>query len=375
MIEALITELTQLEDPRCDWQVEHKLIDVLVIAVCAVIGEAESFEDIALYGHCKHEWLKRFLALPNGIPSHDTFRRVLMLVDPDRFERCFLGWVRAVFQQESAAAPRQIAIDGKTVRRSFDRKHGRSPLHLVSAFATEHGLVLAQRATEEKRGELTVLPDLLDGLDLHGCLVSLDALACRPEVAEQITARGGTYLLALKGNQKKVHAEVKRWFEANAFSRDALLRPYFDAFDDSHGRSVRRRVFACTELEPFTAAQRWPGLAVVLAIENIRGINGSGKVAAKIRYYLSSSKLPPDQLAVAIRSHWAIENGLHWVLDVGFNEDASRVRERRAARNLALLRKVALNLARADTSLKASLKGKRKSAAWDNAFMATLIAG
>ena len=226
-----------------------------------------------------------------------------------------------------------------------------------------------------KRGELTVLPDLLDGLDLRGCLVSLDALACQPEIAAQIADRGGDYLLALKGNQNKAHAEVKRWFEANAFALGGSLRPCFDAFDDGHGRLVRRRVFACTELEPLAAVQRWRGLTAVLAIENIRGINGSGKVTAEIRYYLSSSKLPPTQLATAIRSHWAIENGLHWVLDVGFNEDASRVRERNAARNLALLRKIALNFARANTTLKASLKGKRKSAAWDNDFMATLIAG
>jgi predicted transposase YbfD/YdcC len=374
MLEALISKFAQIEDPRCDWRVEHKLLDILVIAVCAVIGEAESFEDIALYGRGKRDWLQRFLELPNGIPSHDTFRRVLMLIDPEHFERCFLDWVRSVFRSD-AAAPRQIAIDGKTVRRSFDRRNGHSPLHLVSAFAVEHGLVLAQRATEAKRGELTVLPSLLDGLDLRGCLVSLDALACRPEIGGQITGRGGDYLLALKGNQKKAHAEVKRWFEANAFSLGGSLRPCFDAFDDGHGRLVRRRVFACTELEPLAAARRWPGLTAVLAIENIRGINGSGKVTAEIRYYLSSSKLPPIQLAAAIRSHWAIENGLHWVLDVGFNEDASRVRERNAARNLALLRKIALNFARANTTLKASLKGKRKSAAWDNDFMATLIAG
>jgi predicted transposase YbfD/YdcC len=374
MLEALISQFAQIEDPRCDWRVEHKLLDILVIAVCAVIGEAASFEDIALYGRCKQDWLQRFLALPGGIPSHDTFRRVLMLIDPEHFERCFLDWVRSVFRSD-AAAPRQIAIDGKTVRRSFERRNGRSPLHLVSAFAVEHGLVLAQRATDAKRGELTVLPDLLDGLDLRGCLVSLDALACRPAVAEQITARGGDYLLALKGNQKKAHAEVKHWFEANAFALGGSLRPCFDAFDDGHGRLVRRRVFACTELEPLTALQRWPGLAAVLAIENIRGVNGSGKVTAEIRYYLSSSKLPPAQLATAIRSHWAIENQLHWVLDVGFNEDLSRVRERTAARNLALLRKIALNFARTDKTLKASLKGKRKSAAWDNDFMATLIAG
>src|SRR4051812_4581048 len=374
MLEALINTFAQLEDPRCDWRVEHKLLDILVIAVCAVIGEAESFEDIALYGRCKRDWLQRFLELRGGIPSHDTFRRVLMLIDPERFEGCFLDWVRSVFRPD-AGAPRQIAIDGKTVRRrSFDRRNSRSPLHLVSAFAVEHGLVLAQRATDAKRGELSVLPDLLDGLDLRGCLVSLDALACRSEIAGQITDRGGDYLLALKGNQTKAHAEVRRWFEANAFSLGGSLRPCCDAFEDGHGRLVRRRVFACTELEPLAAARRWPGLTAVLAIENVRGINGSGKVTAQIRYYLSSSKLPPTQLT-AIRSHWAIKNSLHWVLDVGFNEDTSRVRERTAARNLALLRKIALNFARANTTLKASLKSKRKSAAWDNDFMATLIAG
>jgi hypothetical protein len=173
-----------------------------------VLGEAESFEDIALYGRCKREWLEGFLALPNGIPSHDTFRRVLMLVDPDTFERSFLDWVRAVFRPEEGG-PRQVAVDGKTVRRSFDRRHGRSPLHLVSAYATEGGIVLAQRATETKGGELAVLPELLDGLDLAGCLVSLDALACQPAIAERVVARGGDYLLALKGNRRKAHAEVR----------------------------------------------------------------------------------------------------------------------------------------------------------------------
>ena len=374
MLEALISEFEAIEDPRCDWKVEHRLVDILVIAVCAVVGEAESFEDIALYGRCKQDWLRGILELRGGIPSHDTFRRVLTLIDPDRFEDCFLDWVRAVFQPD-AAAPRQIAIDGKTVRRSFDRQNGRSPLHLVSAFATEHGLVLAQRATDSKGGELGVLPELLDGLDLRGCLVSLDALACRPAVAEQITARGGDYLLALKANRKKAHAAVQDWFATQAFGRGAPLRACFDAFDESHGRLVRRRVFACADPGALPVLAGWPGLTTVLAVENIRSINGTGKVTAVIRYYLSSSKQPPEQLAVAIRRRWMIENGLHWVLDVGFNEDASRVRERTAARNLALLRRIALNLARADTTLKASLKGKRESAVWDDSFMATLVKG
>jgi hypothetical protein len=168
MLEALITAFAPIQDPRCDWKVEHKLLDILVIAVCAVLAQAESFEDIALDGRGKRNWLRRFLELPGGIPSHDTFRRVLMLVDPARVERCFLDWVRTVFRPE-AQGPRQIAIDGKTVRRSFDRQNGRSPLHLVSAFAVEHGLVLAQRAVGTKRGEPTALPALLDGLDLRGC--------------------------------------------------------------------------------------------------------------------------------------------------------------------------------------------------------------
>jgi predicted transposase YbfD/YdcC len=246
---------------------------------------------------------------------------------------------------------------------------------LVSAYATEHGLVLAQRAAEEKKGELTVLPELLDGLDLRGCLVSLDALGCRPEIAGRIVGRGGDYLLTLKGNQRKVHAEVRDWFAANAFALGASLRPCFDAFDDGHGRLVRRRVFACPDVDVLATLKDWPGLAAVLAVETIRGVNGKGKVTAEIRHYLSSAKLPPEVLAAAIRNHWRVESGLHWVLDVGFREDASRVRERNAARNLALLRRIALNLVRADTTLKASLKGKRKYAGWDNAFMAALIAG
>ena len=374
MLEALVAQFASLQDPRCEWRVEHKLVDILVIAVCAVLGEAESFEDIALYGRCKRDWLQRFPELPGGIPSHDTFRRVLMLIDPDRFERCFLGWVRSAFGPDTGTA-RQIAIDGKTVRRSFDRKRGRSPLHLVSAYATERGLVLAQRATETKGGELAVLPELLDGLDLKGCLVSLDALACQPPVAGQIASRGGDYLITLKGNQKKAHAEVRDWFASNAFALGASLRPCFDAFDDSHGRLVRRRVFACPDVSVFAALRDWPNLAAVLAVETIRGVNGTGKITAEIRHFVSSAQVPPETLAIAIRRHWCVENGLHWVLDVGFREDASPVRDRNAARNLALLRKIALNFARADGSPKTSLKGRRKSAAWDDGFMAALIAG
>jgi hypothetical protein len=252
MLEALITEFETTEDPRCGWKVEHRLLDILVIAVCAVLGEAESFEDIALYGRCKEGWLRQFLVLPNGIPSHDTFRRVLALVDPNAFERCFLGWGRAVFRSDEGA-PRQVAIDGKTVRRSFDRRKGRSPLHLVS----------------------------------------LDALACRPEIAARVVGRGGDCLLTRKGNQRKAHAEVKAWFAANAFAPGAPLRPFFDMYDDGHGRLVRRQVFACPAVGAFGPLADWPDLRAVLAVETIRGVNGKGKVTAEIRHYLSSQRQAP----------------------------------------------------------------------------------
>ena len=375
MIENLVEQFAALDDPRCPGKVDHRLVDVLVIAVCAVVAEAETFEDIALYGRCKQPWLRGFLELPGGIPSHDTFRRVLMLIDPEAFECCFLAWVHEAFRQDPADAPEQIAVDGKVVRHSFDRRRDRSPLHLVSAYATGRGLVLAQCAADGKGGEPTALPTLLDGLHLDGCLVSLDALSCRREVASHIVSRGADYLLTLKGNQGKVHSEVQAWFAEHAFDRGADLRPCFDAFDDTHGRLVRRRVFACPDAGCFATLRDWPGIATVLATETIRGVNGTGVVTAEIRHYLSSSTAPPEVLAQAIRRHWAIENGQHWVLDVDFGEDRSRVRDRNAARNLAVLRRIALDLLRTDTSLRASLKGKRKTAAWDDAFMARLLRG
>ena len=378
MIEGLVEQFATLEDPRCPGKIEHRLVDILVIAVCAVVAEAETFEDIALYGRCKEAWLRGFLDLPGGIPSHDTFRRVFMLIDPDAFERCFLSWVRAVFRTqggEEPAGPEQIAVDGKLIRHSFDRRHGRSPLHLVSAYATGRGLVLAQHAVDHTGGEPAALPVVLEGLQLDGCLVSLDALSCRRDVAAHILTRGADYLLTLKANQGRIHDEVRAWFARHAFAPEADLRPCADGFDDTHGRLVRRRVFARPDTSCFTTLRDWPGLTTVLASETIRGVTGTETVTAEVRYDLSSSTAPPERLAQAIRRHWSIENGQHWVLDVTFGEDRSRVRERGAARNLALLRRIALDLLRADASLKASVKGRRKVAAWDDAYMTRLLRG
>ncbi len=370
-IENLAQYFRTIEDPRCSGKVEHRLRDILVIAVCAVIACADSWDDIALYGRSKLAWLRTFLELPNGIPSHDTFRRVFMLIDPDAFETGFTAWVGSLL---SGFEREVVAIDGKTVRRSFDRGREQSPLHVVSAWASEQGLVLGQRSVDGKSNEITAVPELLDQLALQNSIVTLDAMGCQTAIAENILARGGDYLLALKGNHKLAHAAVVEHFDQHCFARGAPGRADCDAFDDTHSRLVRRRVFASTDAAVLDALSGWPGLRTVLAVESIRSLNSAPtKVGSEIRYFLSSCPDSPAVLGQAIRSHWSVENALHWVLDVTFREDDSRVRDRTAARNLALLRKIALNIVGQDKTTKASLRGKRKKAAWNDAYMLKLL--
>ena len=375
MIDKLVEHFSELEDPRCPGKVEHRLIDILVIAVCAVIACAESWEDIALYGRSKLAWLRQFLALPNGIPSHDTFRRVFMLIDPDVFEVNFTAWVRALAIPVPPGEPEVVAIDGKTLRRSFDRGRDLAALHVVSAWASEQRLVLGQRRVDGKSNEITAIPELLKVLALENTLVTLDAMGCQKAIAQRILDRQADYLLVLKANHGTAYEAVRGYGDTHCFQRNAALRPVFDAFDDSHGRLVRRRVFVCPEAATLEALGEWPGLRTVLAVESIRSINGSGKVEAEIRYFLSSFAGDPQVLAQAIRRHWSIENSLHWVLDVTFREDDSRVRDPTAARNFALLRKMALNLVSQDRTTKASLRAKRKKAAWNDAYMQQLLRG
>ncbi len=371
-IESLGQFFNAIEDPRCSGKVEHRLVEVLVIAVCAVIACAESWNDIALYGRSKLAWLRTFLELANGIPSHDTFRRVFMLIDPDAFEAGFAAWVGSL----AAGFEREVvAIDGKTVRRSFDHGREQSALHVVSAWASEQGLVLGQRCVDGKSNEITAVPELLDQLALQNSIVTLDAMGCQTAIAEKILARGGDYLLTLKGNHPLAHAAVVEHFDQRCFRVGAPHRADCDAFDDTHGRLVRRRVFASTEAAALDALNGWPGLHTVLAVESIRSVNSAPKVEAEIRYFLSSCPDSPAVLGQAIRSHWAVENALHWVLDVTFREDDSRVRDRTAARNLALLRKIALNIVGRDTASKASVRARRKKAAWNDAYMLKLLVG
>src|SRR5829696_9053172 len=255
-IESLVRHLGVVEDPRCQGNIDHRLIDILVIAVCAVIACAESWDDIALYGRSKLAWLRTFLELPNGIPSHDTFRRVFMLIDPDAFERGFAAWVGSLVD---GFAREVIAIDGKTLRRSFDRRRERSPLHLVSAWASEQGLVLGQRRVHETSNEITAIPELLDQLALENSIVTLDAMGCQTAIAEQILARGADYLLVLKANHPLGYEAVVKHVDQACFRRGAC-----DTFDEAHGRLVRRRVFASTEAASLEALSTWPNLHTVL---------------------------------------------------------------------------------------------------------------
>jgi predicted transposase YbfD/YdcC len=371
-IERLVGHFGTIEDPRCRGKVEHRLTDILVIAVCAVIARAESWDDIALYGRSKLAWLRTFLALPNGIPSHDTFRRVFMLIDPDAFEAGFTAWAGSL----AAGFERDVvAIDGKTLRRSFDRKRGHAPPHLVSAWASEQDLVLGQRCVDGKSNKITAIPELLDRLALRNSIVTVDAIGCQTAIAERILARGADYLLTLKANHPLAYQAVAEHFEQHCFRRGAPGRADCDAFDDTHGRLVRRRVFASTQAAELEALSAWPGLRTVLAVEAIRSVNGTAKVEAEIRYFLSSCRDDAATLGRAIRTHWGIENALHWVLDVTFREDDSRVRDRRAACNLAVLRRIAVNLVGRDRSAKASVRARRKKAAWNDDYMLRLLAG
>jgi predicted transposase YbfD/YdcC len=368
----LAEHFSELEDPRCSGKVEHLLIDILVIAVCAVIAGAESWVDMALYGQNKADWLSTFLRLPNGIPAHDTFRRVFMLIDPEDFESRFTAWTQAF----AVSVDREVvAIDGKTVRGSFDRSRDQGPLHIVSAWASERGLVLGQRQVGDKSNEITAVPELLDTLDLKGNIVTLDAMGCQKAIASKILERGADYLVTLKANQGKIFAAVRDHCLETCFALGASNRPASDEFDDKHGRLVRRRVFACPQAVLLEPLRDWPGLRTVVAVESIRSINGSGKVEAEIRYFLSSCTDAPEMLAKAIRQHWSIENSLHWVLDVTFREDDCRVRDRTAVRNFALLRKIAINLVRRHNSSRNSLRGRRKIAAWNNQYMRQVLTG
>jgi predicted transposase YbfD/YdcC len=367
---ALLEHFATVPDPRIARQRWHKLSDILVIAVCAVLCGAESYPAIEDFGYEREDWLGQFLELPAGIPSHDTFNRVLRLVDPVELQSCFLRWMQAVAEVTDGEV---VAIDGKALRRSFAKGTAKRAIHMVSAWATANGVVLGQRKVDTKSNEITAIPALLALLALKGCIVTIDAMGCQRDIAQKIVTQGADYVLALKGNQPTLEQAVERFFltgpEAEAHCRQS---DYQEHSEHGHGRVETRRAWISADLDAELRATAWPGLQSIGLVEATRTVGG--KTSVEQRFYLSS--LPPQapQFAQAVRKHWGIENQLHWTLDVTFHEDQSRLRTGYGAENFAVLRHIALNLLRQEPSAK-SLPRKRLACALNPDYLLKVLLG
>jgi predicted transposase YbfD/YdcC len=369
---SLTEHFAALDDPRVERTKLHPLLAIITSALCAVIGGAESWDDIAEFTETKFEWLSSFLDLPNGPPSHDTFNRVFAALDPQQFQTCFATWMKAVATILPAEV---IALDGKTVRRSHDRYSGKAAIHMVSAWATTNRLVLAQVKVDRKSNEITAIPDLLRALAIEGCIVTLDAMGCQREIAHQIIDQSGDYVLALKENHDALdHDVVDTFAHAQAKTIDDLVWEESQTIEKGHGRIEVRRARVIPDLDVLDWLQKqhhWPGLKAIGLVEDERRIGTTRTVES--RYYLLSKALSAKSFGATVRSHWGIENRLHWVLDVTFHEDTSRIREGNAAENFAVLRHLALNLLHQHPSKRISLKGKRLKAAWDTNFLFQIL--
>ena len=365
-----------LDDPRQAMNQDHLFLDILVIAICAIIAGADDWEAVADFGRAKAAWFKQFLTLANGIPSHDTFWRVFRQLDPAQFQACFLGWIQAVncvTQQEV------VAIDGKKLRRSHDKGAGRNAIHMVSAWASSAGLTLGQRKVDEKSNEITAIPALLEVLDLAGCIVTIDAMAPsghpQTEIAQAIVDKEADYLLALKANQGTLHEDVALLF-------DDLTQSNFTAYDydhaktvdKDHGRIEVRQAWTISDpalLRALRTTDRWPLLRTLVKIQAERYVGEQHSL--ETRYFISSLSAPAAQLLAAARTHWGIENGCHWVLDIAFREDECRLRKDHGAHNFAILRHIALNCLKQERSAKVGVKNKRLRAGWDNDYLLSVL--
>ncbi len=375
---SLVEHFKTITDPRVDRTKDHDLIDILVIAICALLCAAESFNDMEDFGKAKQEWFRTFLKLRNGIPSHDTFNRVFAAIEPKEFLECFLRWTQSLRQ---AVKQEIVALDGKALRRALNRDE--SPKYVVSAWAESNNLVLGQLKVEEKSNEITAVPELLRVLELAGCIVTVDAMGCQKKIAKEIIEADADYVLALKGNQETVHAEVKSFLDATLEEKQkkrpsgamlpkaAAQLQELETVEKDHGRLEIRRYYQSAELGWFADQAKWEGLRSVGMVEALREVDG--KTTVERRYYLSSLALDVATFARAVRGHWGVENKLHWVMDVCFREDQSRVRTGYAAENLATLRRLALNLLKREKTKKRGIRGKQLNASWDHGYLLRLL--
>jgi len=360
----------ELTDPRRR-EVMYPLINVVVIAVCAVICGADDFVAIAKWGRTKREWLAKILDLSSGIPSHDRFNAILAAIKPAEFEQCLLSWITALHEVTGGQI---IAIDGKTLRRSFDKASGKAAIHMVSAWATANHISLGQVVTDAKSNEITAIPKLLEMLEIQGSLVTIDAMGCQTEIARTIVARKSDYCLAAKGNQPTLHQGIMDHFEdhlADDFARTKVRR--HETKERGHGREEERTYFICPVPDDLPDRARWTGLkAIGLAISNTQR---GGKECLEVRYYILSRYLSGRRFAEAVRTHWAIENRLHWQLDVTFQEDQCRIRMGHADANFSSLRRTALSLLKNELTAKVGIKNKRLTAGWDEDYLEKVLTG
>ena len=370
MAGSVVAFFAEVPDPRSPLGRRHRLSDVLTIAICGVICGAESWAEVEQFGRDKGDWFHTFLDLPHGIPSHDTFGRIFSLLDPEAFERCFVAWMAALADRPDQ---RIVAVDGKTLRRSFDRASKQSAVHMVSAFSSANRLVLGQIATQAKSNEITAIPKLLELLDLHGAIVTIDAMGCQKEIARTIVQQGGDYVLAVKDNQPALHKQVAGLMDEGIRESFAWMR--HDGCmetEGDHGRIETRRVWTTPDVQWLKGTSQWPGLRSLAVVESTREVQGPA--SQERRYYISSLDGTDAQAtAAAIRGHWGIENQLHWSLDVSFREDDCRIRKGHGAENFSRLRRIALNLLKQEKSVKIGVKGKRLKAGWNHDYLLRVL--
>jgi predicted transposase YbfD/YdcC len=363
----------ELSDPRkAKHSSRHLLIDILMLTILAVICGADSWVAVERFGHSKKDWLCGFLSLPHGIPSHDTIGDFYSRLDSQQLQACFLKWVRLVFKLSDGEI---IAIDGKKLRHSYDTANDRPAIHMVSAWACSNRLVLGQVKTKDKSNEITAIPELLKLLDLKGNIVTIDAMGCQKKIAKQIVDQEGNYVFNLKGNQSTLHKDVQLFIESHVDDKK-LQETIFDKLevvDVGHGRIETRRYWITDEVAWLDQLKDWPGLKSIGMVEYEHIEKNTDETALERRYFISSLSAKAKPFAEAVRLHWGIENGLHWCLDVAFAEDACRVRKNTAPENFAVIRHIAMNLLKQETSAKVGIKNKRLMAGWDHRYLAKLL--
>lgn len=365
---CFVDYFSKLPDPRIERNQRHALMDILVLTVCAIISGAEGWEDIADFGHSQLNWLRRFIPLKNGVPSHDCIAYVISRLSPKGFQDCFIRWTKSVYTQTGGEL---ICMDGKTARGSRDRKNNKNPLHMVSAWCASNRMVLGQEATDAKSNEITAIPKLLALLELKGCIVTLDAMGCQRGIVKQIIAQDGDYVLGLKGNQGILHEAVEDYFAtAQATDFKQVKYDFVEEIDKGHGRLETRRYWITEDLQTLPNIEHWTGLKSIGMVE--REYQEGGKQIKEKRYFINSIPAAAKTFAHAVRGHWGIENHLHWRMDVLLREDASRIRKGNAPAIMTSIRHLVLNLFQKETS-KLSLAKKRRLAAWEGDYRTKVL--